>query len=249
MKKLLIVTTAVLALGTSVACADGSPGSYRPAAKSCAQFGGGYVGINGGWAYQDKTWVDRDAWVDNFSVDWALGSVNGQRSGGTAGAQAGYNWQPRCTVLGVEIDANWAGLSESNAYSPVAGPGTVLTLEDRVNWFGTARLRGGLVVDNLMLYVTGGLAFANVRHNFTVNDPAATESFSADRTRWGVVGGVGAELAWTNKWSVKAESLYHQFSEVSSSGFSANGAQTVHFDNQDSIWVTRIGLNYRWAPR
>jgi outer membrane immunogenic protein len=240
---------AIAGLGAGSASADGMPKSYSSSQPSCARFGGMYLGVNGGWAYLDQTWVDRDTWVDNFGTDWALGSVNSTNNGGTAGAQVGYNWQHRCTVVGIEVDANWARLDSFKSYSAAdVGVGTALTLNDDLKWFGSARLRTGIVVDHLLLYVTGGVAHANIRHVFTVTDPGfSTESFSADSTRWGLAGGVGAEQAWADKWTFKTELLYFRFSEETTTAFSPAGPGTVHFDNQDSMWVARVGLNYRFG--
>jgi outer membrane immunogenic protein len=219
-----------------------------PLRAPCSRFAGLHAGVSGGWAYHDKTWVDRDAWVDNFSSDWAIGSVNTTDNGAVIGGELGYDWQRNCTVFGVVIDGSWADLSTTKTYTPTAAAVTTLTLENRVEWFGTARTRTGVIVDDVLLYVTGGIAYANIKNNFTVRDTAipALESFSADRDRYGWVGGVGVEWAWTQNWSVKSEVLYIRFNEVHTTANSPAGAQVVNFDNQDSLWVSRIGINYRW---
>jgi len=83
-----------------------------------------------------------------------------------------------------------------------------------------------------------------------MNDTAAgnpIESFAAKKDRWGWVGGVGAEWAWTGNWSIKTEALYIRFTEKTTSGNSLAGAQIVSFDHQDSMWVTRVGLNYKFG--
>ena len=154
-------------------------------------------------------------------------------------------------MFGVEIDGNWAGLNGSKVYSPAPG-GTALTIDDKVSWWGTARTRTGFVVDNLMLYLTGGVAYANIKHNWTVNDPSdpATEAFSSKTGRWGWVGGVGAEWAWTSNISLKSEVLYMRFAENTTSGFSVAGNQTVNFDQRDAMWVSRVGINVKFGgPR
>jgi outer membrane immunogenic protein len=254
MKKLFLAAVAIVALtGSSADAADlrgpaikAPPPLARPA---CAQFGGFYLGINGGWAYHDTNWVDRDAWVDQFDTDWALGSASSTRDGGTVGGQIGYNWQRNCTLFGIEIDANWADLKGSKFHSPndiVAN--TDLTLTQKVHWFGTIRTRTGLIVDNMLLYVTGGAAFANIKHAWTMDDSDAgtpIESFSSKKGRWGWVGGVGAEWAWTPNVSIKSEVLYIRFQEETTSVFSAAADRIVTFDHQDSMWVARVGLNVK----
>ncbi len=116
-----------------------------------------------------------------------------------------------------------------------------------MRWFGTARTRTGIIVDDVLLYVTGGFAFANIRHDFTVNDPGipATESFSTKAGRWGWTAGLGSEWAWSQSVSIKSEVLYVKFSEVTTTGFSPAGNQTVTFDSNDSMWVSLIGINVK----
>jgi outer membrane immunogenic protein len=251
MKKLFLATTALVALVTfgPAEAADLAP-AYKaaPVARpACSQFGGVYVGANGGWAYHDRTWTDRDNWIDNFSNDFNTSSITNSRNGGTAGVQAGYNWQRGCTLFGVEIDANWAGLKGSSFYSPTSAPGTVLTLDDNLNWFATARTRTGIIVDDVLLFVTGGAAYANIKHNFTVTDANSntSESFSAPNSRWGWVGGVGVEWAWSDRVSIKSEALYIRFADVTNTFFSTAGGQNVTFDHHDSMWVSRIGINVK----
>jgi outer membrane immunogenic protein len=208
MNKLLVATLSIVALSVGAATAADIPrkaGGPAVFAPSCGQFGGFYVGANGGWIAHDTKWVDRDAWVDNFSIDWALGTVSTFRNGGTAGGQIGYNWQRGCTLFGVELDAAWTSLDGTKTYSPAAPPATLLTITNDVRWFGTARTRAGIIVDNVLLYATGGLAYAHINHQFTVTDPGnPTESFRAAKGRWGGTVGVGVEWAWSNNISIKS---------------------------------------------
>lgn len=218
-----------------------------PPRPACATFGGWNIGVHGGWASLDSRWVDRDAWVDNFGTDWALGTVSNQHGGATLGGQIGYLWQSGCTVFGFEIDGAWADLDETRIYDSSSGTGTALTLQHDLQWYGSARTRTGLIVDNLMLYVTGGLAYAKIDSTWTISDPSPVQTFNVSKdNRWGGVLGVGAEWAFNPNWSLRTEFLYYIFQEVHTSGTSTNG-QFVNFDSQDSMWVTRIALNYRWG--
>ena len=214
----------------------------------CANFGGWNAGVNGGVAVQNTTWNDLDNWIDNFGNDFNSSSISRQRTGGTVGASLGYMWQTGCTVFGVEGDFNYAfGLDKTTTASPAVG-GTTLSLHDKVSWWGTLRTRGGIAVDNVLLYLTGGLAAARLQHDWTIVDPApATESFSAHETRWGGVVGAGAEWAVNDRWSIKSETLYIAFAEDHTSAFSTAGGQTVNFRTQDSLWISRIGATYRWG--
>jgi outer membrane immunogenic protein len=251
MKRSFVAGAVLTCVLTGSATAADMPIKSQPMRQACAQFGGSYLGINGGWAYHDTTWVDRKDWVDKFSRDYHLGSVSTTRDGGTVGGQIGYNWQRNCTLFGIEVDANWADLKGSKFYSPREDRGfTDLTLAQKVQWFGTIRARTGLIIDDLLLYVTGGVAYANIKHAWTMDDTngdGIIESFSSKTGRWGLVGGVGAEWAWTQNWSIKSEVLYIRFREQTTSVFSEAANLNVKFDHQDSMWVARLGLNYRFS--
>ena len=49
-----------------------------------------------------------------------------------------------------------------------------------MRWFGTVRARTGIVVDNVLLYATGGLAYARFNSDLTVFEdaPATSAAFS-----------------------------------------------------------------------
>ena len=53
-----------------------------------------------------------------------------------------------------------------------------------------------------------------------------------------------------SNWSLKSEVLYNRF-ENNGTSFTCTVFCAVaagkRFDNQDSVWVTRIGVNYRFA--
>jgi len=138
--------------------------------------------------------------------------------------------------------------------------------------------RSGIVMDNLMLYVTGGLATA--RFNTTYST-AATAGFVAQalpgaigfgltpfgatanftETRWGWVAGFGAEYAVTPNITIKSETLYASFPDRDGTttvtyvgGIGAllaaaglPGSRGFNFTQSDSIWISKIGLNFRFG--
>ncbi len=110
----------------------------------------------------------------------------------------------------------------------------------------------------MLLYATGGLAYASIKWSATLNNILAggpvSETFGRIDLRWGGVAGVGAEMALRGNWSFKTEALYIRFTDAEStftSAFAAaNGNPTSKsFHNQDALWVARMGLNYRWGGR
>jgi outer membrane immunogenic protein len=123
-----------------------------------------------------------------------------------------------------------------------------------MRWYGTVKLRTGIVVDNMMLYATGGLAYANFQRSATYfeDGPATTGVFSSNQTRLGWTTGVGTEWQMAGNWSLKSEALYMQFerdrSTVTGNGIIGAAATSYRLDSRDSAWITKIGLNYRFGP-
>jgi outer membrane immunogenic protein len=128
----------------------------------------------------------------------------------------------------------------------------------RLRGFGTIRARSGVVVDNLLLYVTGGFAFAKFDRTASGAffagkngcESFCAEAFEQSRTRWGWTAGVGAEWALWSNWSIKSEFLYARFQRDEQTVFCTVFCETprnFRFESNDSLWTTRIGLNYRFG--
>lgn len=259
MKKFLLATVFATLAGGAFA-ADMRP-AYKAgpvAVPRCANFGGWYVGANVGYGYYDHKFQDRDALGPG--IDSGLSSTyNDTRSGVNGGVQAGYNYQTGCTVFGVEADWSWTGLRASSFNQDgdqVAGglPTDSVTLSSRLDWFGTARLRTGIVVDNLLLYATGGLAYANFNRTatfFSDGPPATAAVLNWDRTRWGWTAGVGTEWSFAPNWSLKSEVLYMRFEkdDVTYTGTGPVGNLGVPYrlESQDQVFISRVGVNYRFG--
>ena len=163
-------------------------------------------------------------------------------------------------MFGVQADWSW---TDSDAHSFLRdGPEALqqtLDVSSQLRWFGTARARTGIVVDSVLLYVTGGFAYAKFDRNLTYRDPGAipvfTQIFSDSRTRFGFAVGAGTEWAINQNWSLASEFMYLGFEKdqqghACSTLATCNGnpVGTVYrFEHSDSVWVSRIALNYRWG--
>jgi outer membrane immunogenic protein len=237
-------------LTASGALADGMPKAHSVRTSPCASFAGYYVGAHVGSVTYDTAWTDRDNWADRFGVDIGLDHVARSQTDLGAGLQAGYNLQRGCTIIGFEADWTWTNAGDSRNYTGNGIPADmVINLDDEVKWFGTLRTRSGVVVDNLFLFVTGGLAYADIKHNWRLTDGPVTERFSASDTKWGWTLGVGTEWAWSDRVSLKTEALYIHFDDESTRVFSPAAGTNVNFDHQDSMWVARVGLNIKLGDR
>jgi len=182
--------------------------SYRKAPAFAAapfnayNWNGAYVGVNLGYQWGKVT-------------NWGGGEPKGVMGGG----QIGYNWQFNQFVLGLEADVQGSAANDMFAPFKFSNP-----------WFGTVRGRAGYAMNNILLYVTGGLAYGGGRVEFA--------GISETQTHAGWTVGGGVEVGLTPNWTAKAEYLYVRLDDRSyvltgvNNGFSSN--------------VFRLGVNYRF---
>jgi outer membrane immunogenic protein len=220
-------------------------------------FHGFYFGGHVGGASHDWSWTDRDDWVGEADPNGGLPHfVSGTDSGIAGGVQGGFNWQRGCTVLGFEADWNWADLNSSKLFTDGnVGNADTLRVSSNIDGFGTLRTRTGVVVDSLLLYVTGGLAFADIERRATLFDADARaddlETFAFSDTRFGLAAGLGAEWAVTNLISLKTEALWLRFEEDGHTRLCnidiCGTNEPKRFDLQDDVFTARIGLNFKFG--
>src|SRR5262245_1982184 len=210
--------------------------------KVCAAdwWRGGYIGIHGGGANYTANTTDRDEYL----VDASTYVV--KKWGGVVGGQIGYNWTTCNTLWGIEIDGSYAWAKRETTLDNFVG--NIDRLENRLDAIVTARTRAGIVIDNLLLYVTGGFAAVHSRTTFNTNFGfGALETFENKDWRWGFVAGIGSEWAWSDRVSIRSEVLYIETVDRDFSFFSPRGNFNYNFSQSDQIWVSRIGLNVKFG--
>ena len=251
---------------------------YKAPTIAAYNWSGFYAGLNGGYSWgQSRSGVE---YFDIFaSIQPPAGSTTSadvKLDGGVFGGQIGVNWQSGMWVGGLEADIQWTGQKGSSQFLcaavtpgapgvclpgltilPAGAAGTVLDLEQKLNWFGTARARlGMLFAPTVLAYVTGGLAFGEIEtnatlHTFADNGPANAPlavalNRSVIKTGWTVGGGVEARL-WGN-WTGKIEYIYFDLGGDSGSlppplprAFIGANYSSRMTDN-----IVRVGINYKF---
>ncbi len=124
-------------------------------------------------------------------------------------------------VFGVETDISIGGLDGTNGISRFDA-----------DYIGTLRARFGYAWDRVMVYATGGYAYAG--------GDLRVGGFSNDRTHSGYAIGLGLEGMITTNMSVRLEYLYTDFG--SRWYQTINGPVRVGFDAS----LLRAGVNYRF---
>jgi outer membrane immunogenic protein len=224
MKRILIVAMASLIAASRASAADlpvrpGAP-AYYPVATTY-DWGGGYIGINGGYAFGQSEWGSDPL---NPSGNSSTGNFN--VNGGLVGVTVGVSGQFGAFVLGAEGDLDWQGIRGTSA-SPFCtslitstatniftvtppnppvltnlnAPAAGLSCKTASNWLGTFRARFGYAWDRVLLYGTAGGAGANV-------ETALNGLPYQNNAEWGWTVGAGLEWAFAENWTFKVEYLF-----------------------------------------
>lgn len=130
------------------------------------------------------------------------------------------------------------------AVVPVTG-----TLRDteKLPWFGTLRGRIGVLASpTWLLYVTGGLAYGEIRSNETLTVGALATSTSFDNTRAGWTIGGGVEGVVSGNWTVKLEYLYMDFGTINNTFIGTAPFTPLNLSTHVTDNVVRVGLNYHF---
>jgi outer membrane immunogenic protein len=253
MKKLFLATAAIamLSAGVPAVAADMAVKAVRPLPPPCAaaKFSGGYIGINGGAVNWQANRTDQD----EVLVDSA--TYVQKKWGGVIGGQIGYNWTTCNTLWGLELDGDWSSAKVTTQLLPNS-PFFNININSRFDGLVTGRTRAGVVLDNLLIYVTGGVAAGHFRTSFqsAINIPGVINvNNQADfsQWRWGWVAGFGTEWAWTDRVSLRSEVLYVDFVDRENRVLFAPPAGFANFTQSDSMWITRVGINVKlgdYAP-
>ncbi|WP_029352455.1 outer membrane protein [Bosea sp. 117] len=214
MKKIIgtgIAAAALLAAAPAFAADMSQPYPTKaPAAIIAPAFNwtGFYLGVNAGYG-----WGSGSGLTDDLGID---------PDGWLAGGQIGVNYQfGNNVVLGAEADIQGSDFKDNDDFYGV---------RSKMDYFGTVRARLGYAFDNVLPYVTGGLAWG---HNEIKYD-----GFTSDKTHVGWTVGGGVEWGFAPNWTAKAEYLYMDFGDEYYDSIGADAGLTAN--------VLRAGLNYKF---
>jgi outer membrane immunogenic protein len=265
MKKFLLVGCALATSVFSTMAADMPLKAPPPPPVQIFTWNGCYLGGSVGGIWRQTTNVSIGV-VDGGSGVAAAAAVGAVPTafgyGGSswlAGGQAGCNYQAANWVFGVETDMSGTKLNGSETIATNVSPffPAVSSVSQVTNWIGTTRARLGATWGSVLLYGTGGVAYANTSHAYALSNvagggPVATAA-SDESTQSGWTAGGGLEVGF-GAWSLKGEYLYydlgsHALTAACSSviGGCTGIAPTLfssHFRDNGSI--ARVGLNYRF---
>jgi outer membrane immunogenic protein len=275
-----ILAAGLSAFGTIALAADLSPAPTPAPIYTKAPvpvpyiWSGFYGGANGGWVGSADNTINltgTDTGTAGLGSDLANGIIpnplNLGYSGFLAGGQLGYNWQTTNWVFGLEADMDWVSAKSSGAFPDAVAlpPGGLsgplgINASRELDWLGTFRGRIGYTpVAPLLVYATGGLAFGQHQLGIGVSDPTGTPPANLfnQTSEWSAGWTVGGGFEWmfARQWSLKAEYLYVDLGNISSTinynylsvvpgGTPQTSSLTATAHDTDNI--VRGGINYHF---
>lgn len=193
--------------------------AYEPVAPT---WQGLYFGINSGYGFADTGGVENDGFV--------------------GGGQVGYNWQSDTFVFGLEGDLQAADLSGGQDY---IWPGAFGRATSDIDWFSTVRARIGYAPGRTLMYLTGGVAWADIDNALLEQRGPTTIAYSGSGTEMGYALGGGMEYAFSANTTAKLEYLYMDFGDTKLTGVGSDGnAYSRSVDND--AHVVRLGVNFKF---
>ncbi|KQV42697.1 MULTISPECIES: outer membrane beta-barrel protein [unclassified Rhizobium] len=249
----------LLVLATGITVWAAVPAAAEdPAAKASSSWSGCYVGGNLGYvrgrvAATDMPFTDgpfagsgfawNSAGPDYESID--MNNGQGVSGGVEFGCDAELMAGDTPLVVGGLVDFNLLDLSDDSASKLYSDTKTGYSID----WISSFRARAGLGTDDMLFFVSGGLAVADI--DVGASDHVTLPTFgrmdvSGGGTETGWVAGAGAEWRVKPNLSLSFEYLHYDFGTVT-----ATGAAIVpvggfpRFENDVRLDTVRIGLKWR----
>jgi outer membrane immunogenic protein len=236
MKKFLLTTVALVALGATVPALAADLPARAPYTKAPAyaaplyNWTGFYVGGHIGGVFSDNS---------SFGGLSTGNNGNARFLGGLQGG-ADYQFHPNW-VIGAEAEYSWIAGNNGSIIFPGAVGGQTFTNSQR--GLGSVTGRIGYTWGPGLLYVKGGYAFSD-NNNSLVNGAGAAVPFalSGNQTN-GYTVGAGLEYMFTQNWSAKIEYQYYNFGN---SSFIAPNQLAGLGSFRTDDHVVKAGVNYRF---
>ena len=175
-------------------------------------------------------------------------------TGAEGGGHAGFNWQLKPFVVGLEVDYGTFRTSAVRDATFLLSPTVVSQLhsEASTNWLFTVRPRVGWVYSVLYGYITAGAAVTKLNASTLYSESGGVPNgfVTTSQTTVGWTIGGGLEVAIAPRWTLRAEYLRLEFSGITGVGQITN--PTNGFFNPISLSgnhksdVVRVGVSHKF---
>lgn len=249
MRKIILGLFSLTILISSIGIA-GTMGPIQEAANWSGIYLGGQIG---------GTWINEKLTETTMLSPPLTGHSSLTEGAFLGGAYIGYNFQRGPWVLGVEGNMDGTTLTNSSnclvedSGASNTAPGSCFigaySSTTEMPWEAAVRGRLGWVWKESLLYVAGGVAWANIKSTYTTpsgsiyTPPSGSQSFSNILT--GGTIGAGVEYKPTKHWIGRAEYRYANYGSTSDS-VTSGGAFWNGYTNINALYenMFHVGVSY-----
>jgi outer membrane protein OmpA-like peptidoglycan-associated protein len=221
MNRVLLASVALLGFGLS-------------AAAQAQEWTGPYAGIQSGYGWGQSTGGLR---VGGFAIPYDV-----VPTGVIGGAHLGYDWQSGHLVLGIVGDAEGADISGRDTRTN----GQFMTHVAN-NFDASIRGKVGAAFDRIMVYGTGGVAFGNVKTEYSCptcfRAPNAFDTINSTRVGW--TAGAGASFLIDPKWSAGVE---YRYTNLGGKTFAYSVTTASDSGNKFAFSAVQVSVSYHFWP-
>ncbi len=280
--------TSVVTAFTCVIALGAASGASAQAQTRETTWAGGYAGVTIGAGLQRddasemvtfdtnldgrfedavRTVTAANAFSPGFCGGVALGALPGDgctedEDAVDFGGRIGYDWQRGRLVVGALADVSRANVVDGvTAFSTTPA---FYAFSRELNYLAGLRARVGVGTGRVLVYGTGGAAWASIEHVFTSSNGVNTFTPAKGDARrdgaWGYQAGGGVEVRLGGRWSASGEYLFSSLDDnddgvVRSGGPTAvtnpfilvNAAGTdLRRSDRFDLHSVRLGLSYRF---
>jgi outer membrane immunogenic protein len=260
MRKLPLATLTLIAVASQATAADlrtvpaPFPRPAAPVAVPLFTWSGFSAGVHGAWITSDVSAIRTRSPV---LPELLPTRVNFDDSSFGGGAQIGYSLQFGSIVAGLDADITATGIDRARTVSLNPPPfATTSRFSSTMDFFGTVKGRLGVAFPSIlpfaqqsMVYVTGGLGYADVdnraRVSVAIAGGAQVLAFGgrSDDIKAGFVVGGGTESAITDTISLKTETLYYNLEDDKLA--LRRGGLRYNYRIENDGWISRVGVNVK----
>lgn len=210
-----------------------APITYRP-----YTWQGVYFGLHAGYAVGDTTTenLPGSGNGNGFDDGNAATKLELDPEGFAGGIQVGYNKQTGRVVLGIEGEAGYFDLDDRKFGENFA--------DVEYGFYGILTGKLGYAFNKYLFYFKGGVAIADIESqaaDVSGGVAVASDSTKSDEVHLGYAVGGGVEYALSSIWSVKAEYLFLDFDDETSTN-----ADGDVFKHEHDLHTIKIGVNHRF---
>ncbi len=183
---------------------------------------GPYIGVLGGVQMLNQADVMKIISGDPVTITASAQAFSG-------GIEAGYNFQSGNIVYGLEMDASVLSQNSMNISAKD-------TYNSQLDWYGTLRGRVGIANEKSMVFLTGGLALAQLN----IDDQIIGVRVNSGLTP-GLAIGAGIEFAISDQVTLKTELMHIEYAKLD---YSDSAGFPNTFSTSDNI--VNLGINFHF---